>query len=141
MYKNIKLGKHVLSKSFQNLLIFKKSYSEKFCPIFDGSASSFLTMYQNIFWGGSFGCKKLLNFTCFTMKFNNCHHLLVMIEATDVHLSILYPPSIARPRLPVLASLNITSSKSEKIEYGLRYFVPYDKYMDTSILDDFMKIG
>ena len=42
--------------------------------IFDKSASRCLTRYKKILWGGSFGCKKILKFTCLTMKFHNLHH-------------------------------------------------------------------
>ena len=38
---------------------------------------------QKILWRGSLGCKKLLKFTCLTMKFHNCHH-------TSTHLDFLY---------------------------------------------------
>ena len=41
---------------------------------FDGSASSCLTIYQKALWGGFFGCKNVLNFTCLTIKFHDCHH-------------------------------------------------------------------
>ena len=44
------------------------------CQNFDKSASNFLTGHQKILWGGSLGYKKLMNFTCLTMKFHNCHH-------------------------------------------------------------------
>ena len=43
-------------------------------PIFHSSQSNSLTRYQRILWGISYGCKNLLNFTCLTMKFHNCHH-------------------------------------------------------------------
>ena len=56
------------------MLIFKQIYFVKLCSIFYCSASSFLTIYQRILWGGSLGCKKLLKFTCLCMKFNNCHY-------------------------------------------------------------------
>ena len=53
--------------------MFKKNYLVNLCPIFDGSASNCLTMYQKILWGGVLGCKNILNFPCFTMKFHNRH--------------------------------------------------------------------
>ena len=44
------------------------------CPIFVGSQLSCLARYQKILKEYSFECKNLLNFTCHTMKFHNCHH-------------------------------------------------------------------
>ena len=41
---------------------------------FDSPKSKNFTRYQKILRGCSFVCKNLLNFTCLTMKFNNCHH-------------------------------------------------------------------
>ena len=43
-------------------------------PIFDGTTSSCLIIYQKILWGGSLECKKVLNIICLNMKFHNCHH-------------------------------------------------------------------
>ena len=56
------------------MFIFKKTYLVRLGPTFDGSASSFLTVYQKILWGGSLGCKSILNFTCLTMISHNHHH-------------------------------------------------------------------
>ena len=46
----------------------------KMCLIFYGSPSNSLIRNQKILLGYSFGCKNLLNFTCHTIKFHNCHH-------------------------------------------------------------------
>ena len=54
--------------------MFIKFYLVKLCPIFVGTQLSCLARYQKILWEYSFGCKNLLNFTCHTMKFHNCHH-------------------------------------------------------------------
>ena len=45
------------------------------CPIFDVSQLSCPTTYQKILWACSFACKNLLNFSNFTKKFHNCHHV------------------------------------------------------------------
>ena len=57
-----------------------KTYLVKLCPIFHGSASSCLTIYQKILWEGSLGCKKLMNFTCLTMKLHNHHYVVVIVK-------------------------------------------------------------
>ena len=44
------------------------------CPIFVGSELSCFARYQKILWKSLLGCKNLLNFTCHTIKFDNCHH-------------------------------------------------------------------
>ena len=64
----------------------KRNYFEnKKCQDFDKSASNCLTRYQKILWGGSLRCKKLLKFTCLTMKFHNRHHAN---EQSDSYFSI-----------------------------------------------------
>ena len=50
----------------------------KLCPIFNGFALSCLSIHQKIFWGGSLGCKNMLNFTYLTMKFHNLHHASIL---------------------------------------------------------------
>ena len=58
-----------------NWFLISKTDSENWkCPIFDSPQSKGLTRYHIIFLEGSFNCKNLLNFTCTTKKFHNCHH-------------------------------------------------------------------
>ena len=85
MYQNIRLGEYVLLKSFSILFIFKQTYLVKLCPIFDSSASSFLTRYQKILLGGSLRCKKVLKFTCLTVKFHNCYHTNLHTQKVSNH--------------------------------------------------------
>ena len=59
-------------------------YLVKMCPIFDCSQSNCLTSYQKILWVCTFECKNLLNFTCQTMKFLNCHHTNVQVLSQDL---------------------------------------------------------
>ena len=57
------------------MIFGQKIYFEnKKCQGFDMFASNCLTRYQKILWGGSLWCKKLLEFSCLTMKFHNRHH-------------------------------------------------------------------
>ena len=64
-----------------NFVHIQTNLFRKLCQIFYSFASSFLTRYQKILWGGSLGCKKLLKFTCLTMKFHNRHHTTVHFRA------------------------------------------------------------
>ena len=57
LYWNIRLGEHILLKSFSISFIFKKTYLVKLCPIFDGSASSCLTRHKKSFEGVHWGAR------------------------------------------------------------------------------------
>ena len=55
-------------------------YWVKMCPIFDSSQSSRVTRYRKMFLGCSFGCNSLLDFTCLTMNFHNCHQTYSKVQ-------------------------------------------------------------
>ena len=72
--KNLKLEEQLLVKWLSILIFCIKVYLVKIGLIFDGSASSCLTRYQQILSVCSFRCKNVLNSTCTTMIFHNRHH-------------------------------------------------------------------
>ena len=62
--------------NFFNLSTFKRSYSVKMYPIFDGSDLRCPKRYQitTKLTGGLLGYKNLSNWTLLTLKFHNSHH-------------------------------------------------------------------
>ena len=82
-----------IQKSFSgrlNWFLYWKIYFENWkCQISDKSASNCLTRYQKILWDGSLGCKKLLKFTCLTMRFHNRHHTSVHILLQPMYVGYL----------------------------------------------------
>ena len=63
-----------------------KIYSEDWkYQIFDKSALSCLTRCEKFLWRGSLGCKKVLKFTCLTMKFHGCHHTNLHTQKVSNH--------------------------------------------------------
>ena len=91
------------------MFILIKSCLVKMCPIFVGPQLSCLARYQKILWECSFGCKILLNFTCHTMKFDNCYHsnrhatpphrMIFMKRRTRTHNE--FPSAWLLKRLPI----------------------------------------
>ena len=71
--KNLKLEEQLLVKWLSILIFCIKVYLVKIGLIFDSSASSSLTRYQQILSVCSFGCKNVLNSTCHPMIFHNRH--------------------------------------------------------------------
>ena len=57
---------------------------------FDSPQSKGFTRYQKILWRSLFGCINLLNITCLTMKFHNCHHLLLQLYNNTIPNVIIH---------------------------------------------------
>ena len=68
-YQNIESWQ-LLVIDMYNFTDFLKLYSIHMCTIFHSSPSN----SQIFFWGCSFRCKNLINLTCHTIKFHNCHY-------------------------------------------------------------------
>ena len=66
------------------------------CPIFASSASNCLTRYEQILSVCSLGSKNALNFTCLTMKFQNCHHTNLHIGC-DIQLASIQHDTFPMP--------------------------------------------
>ena len=70
--KNLKLEEQLLVRWLSILIFCIKVYLVKIGLIFDSSASSCLTRYQQILSVCSYRCKNVLNSTCHPMIFHNC---------------------------------------------------------------------
>ena len=81
---NIKLVEQLLLITFSISTVLEKNYLVKICPIFDDSALSCLTRYQEILSGFSLVCKNPWESACHTTDFHNRHHISVEDQILDL---------------------------------------------------------
>ena len=90
-------------------------------PFFVSSQLCCFARYQKILWECSFGCKNLLNFTCHTMKFHNCHQTNVYFFSFQLWIIILLHPRRFRVKSKSLVSSLAVAVLSQLLSILLIY--------------------
>ena len=74
----------IIFRLFKMIFAPKNDFENWKWPIFDCSLSSCIRRYHKIPWESPFGCKKLLDCICQTLKFHNCHLTALILRLITV---------------------------------------------------------